>query len=74
MAELTQLQNHTHDGINSQKIKVRDVIPTYYLTSTELSAYLARPAIDGEEFNNFDGTNYRKYIRINGLWKYSSLS
>ncbi len=71
---MEDIQTHTHDGINSQKIKVRDVIPTYYLTSTELSAYLARPAIDGEEFNNFDGTNYRKYIRINGLWKYSSLS
>jgi hypothetical protein len=71
---MEDIQTHTHDGINSQKIKTRDVIPTYKLTATQLSAYLARQAIDGEEFNNFDGTNYRKYIRINGLWKYGSLT
>ena len=71
---MEDIQTHTHDGINSQKIKTRDIILTYYLTSGELSAYLARPAVDGEEFNNFDGTNYRKYIRINGLWKYGSLT
>lgn len=74
MAELTQLQNHNHDGVNTEKIKTYNVIPTFRMTSQELSNYLSRTAIDGEEFNNFDGTNYRKYIRINGSWKYSTLS
>lgn len=68
------IPNHTHDGINSEKIKVQNVIPTYIMTSTELTRYLSRPAIEGEEFNVFDGTNYRKYIRINKLWKYITLS
>lgn len=68
------IEKHNHDGINSEKIKVQNVIPTYIMTSTELTKYLSRPAIEGEEFNVFDGTNYRKYIRINKLWKYITLS
>lgn len=68
------IPNHTHDGVNSEKIKVQNVIPSYVMTSTELTKYLSRPAIEGEEFNVFDGTNYRKYIRINKLWKYVNLS
>jgi len=68
------IQNHNHDGINSEKIKVQNVIPSYIMTSTELTRYLSRPAIEGEEFNVYDGTNYRKYIRINKLWKYITLS
>jgi hypothetical protein len=74
MAELTNIQNHNHDGVNTPKIKVYNVIPTFKMTSSELSNYLSRPAIDGEEFNNFDGTNYRKYIRINSVWKYITLT
>ena len=74
MEELTSIQNHSHDGINTEKIKTYNVIPTMRLTSQELSNYLSRPAIDGEEFNNFDGTNYRKYIRINSVWKYITLT
>lgn len=68
------IQNHNHDGANSEKIKVQNVIPSYIMTSTELTRYLSRPAIEGEEFNVYDGTNYRKYIRINKLWKYITLS
>lgn len=68
------IKSHTHDGVNSEKIKTQDVIPTFTMTSTELTRYLSRPAIEGEEFNNYDGTNYRKYIRINKLWKYINLS
>lgn len=67
-------EKHNHDGINSEKIKVQNVIPTYIMTATQLTKYLSRPAIEGEEFNVFDGTNYRKYIRINKLWKYITLS
>lgn len=69
-----EIKTHTHDGINSEKIKVYNVIPTFRMTSTQLTQYLSRPAIEGEEFNNYDGTNYRKYIYINGLWKNISLS
>lgn len=68
------LPNHNHDGFNSEKIKIQNVIPYYIMTSTELTRYLSRPAIEGEEFNVYDGTNYRKYIRINKLWKYITLS
>lgn len=68
------IKTHNHDGINSEKLKTYNVIPTYRMTSTELTAYLARPAIEGEEFNNYDGTNYRKYIYINSNWHYVSLT
>ena len=65
---------HNHNGSNSSKIRTYDVIPTFRMTPTELTRYLSRPAIEGEEFNVYDGTNYRKYIRINKLWKYTTLS
>lgn len=68
------IKSHTHDGINSEKIATYNVIPTFIMTSNELTRYLSRPAIEGEEFNVYDGTNYRKYIRINKLWKYITLS
>lgn len=71
---MNEIQTHNHDGINSQKVSSSSVIPTYIMTSTELTRYLSRPAIEGEEFNVFDGTNYRKYIFINSLWKYVTLS
>ena len=59
---------HTHDGMNSDKIKSYNVIPTFIMTSTELAKYISRPAIEGEEFNVYDRTNYYKYIMINGVW------
>ena len=68
------IEKHNHDGVNSEKVKVQNVIPSYIMTSTELTRYLSRQAIEGEEFNVYDGTNYRKYIRINKLWKYVNLS
>ena len=74
MNELNTITNHTHDGINSPKIKVYNVIPTFKMTSTQLANYISRPAVEGEEFNNYDGTNYRKYIYINSTWKYISLT
>jgi len=60
---------HNHDGVNSQRIKPYDVIPTFTMTPTELTNYLSRPAIDGEEFNVYDGTNYYKYFRVNQTWQ-----
>lgn len=69
-----EIKRHNHDGINSEKIKVYNVIPTFRMTATELASYIARPAIEGEEFNNYDGTNYRKYIYINSTWKYVALT
>jgi hypothetical protein len=68
------IQAHNHNGIDSPKLRSYNVIPTYRMTSTKLTAYLARPAIEGEEFNNYDGTNYRKYIYINSNWHYVSLT
>jgi len=68
------IEKHNHNGIDSNKIKVYYIIPTFTMTSTQLSKYLARPAIEGERFTNYDGTNYREYIRINKLWKYITLS
>jgi len=70
MAELTELQNHNHDGINTEKVKTYNVIPTFRMTSQELSNYLSRQAIDGEEFNCYttDTDDYFKYVRINGVW------
>lgn len=70
MAELTSIQNHSHDGINTEKIKTYNVIPTMRLTSQELSNYLSRPAVDGEEFNCYttDTGDYFKYVRINSVW------
>ena len=45
------IQPHNHNGIDSPKLRSYNVIPTYRMTATELTAYLARPAIEGEEFN-----------------------
>jgi len=71
---MNDIQTHNHDGIDSRQIKVYNIIPTFVMTSTELTRYLSRNAIEGEEFNVFDGTNYRKYIRVNSLWKYIALT
>jgi len=71
---MNELELHNHNGINSKRLSTYDIIPTFVMTSTELTRYLSRNAIEGEEFNVFDGTNYRKYIRVNSLWKYVSLS
>jgi hypothetical protein len=72
--KINEIKTHTHDGINSQKLKTYNVIPSFKMTPTELTRYLSRPAIEGEEFNNYDGTNYRKYIYINSNWHYVSLT
>lgn len=45
------MENHNHNGIDSPKIRVESIIPTYRLTKTELIAYTDRPALEGEEFN-----------------------
>jgi len=66
---MNEINTHNHDGVNSIKIKSYNVIPTYIMTSTELTRYLSRPAIEGEEFNVYDGTTYYKYIRINNTWQ-----
>jgi len=68
------IEIHNHDGLNSEKIKTYNVIPTYTMTPTELTRYLSRKATEGEEFNVYDGTNYRKYVYINSTWKYITLS
>jgi hypothetical protein len=48
---MNEIKGHNHDGINSQKIPSYNVIPTYRMTPTELTRYLSRQAIEGEEFN-----------------------
>jgi hypothetical protein len=62
--------NHNHNGLDSSKIKVYNVIPTYEMTSTQLNKYLARPAIQGEEFNVYvtDTSETAKYIMVNNEW------
>lgn len=45
------IEKHNHDGIDSSKIKVYYIIPNFTMTSTQLTKYLSRPAIEGEEFN-----------------------
>lgn len=74
MENINEIKTHNHDGINSEKLKTYNVIPTYRMTATELANYITRPAIEGEEFNNYDGTNYRKYIYINSTWKFINFS
>jgi len=66
---MNEIKGHNHDGINTSKISVYDVIPTFIMTPTELTRYLSRPAVEGEEFNVFDGTTYAKYFRINNTWQ-----
>ena len=71
---MNEINTHTHDGINSHKIQSYNIIPTYTMTSAQLAKYISRNSIEGSEFNVFDGTNYRKYIRVNQIWKYLSLT
>lgn len=65
------VESHTHDGINSDKIPVSNIIPSFIMTAAELTTYLSRPALEGEEFNVYDSTNsqYYKYFRVNQTWK-----
>ena len=44
------IKTHNHDGINSEKIKTYNVIPTYRMTATELANYITRPAIEGVRY------------------------
>lgn len=71
---ISGINTHTHNGINSQKIKVYNIVPSLIMTPTQLTNYLSKNSIEGEEFNVFEGTNYYKYIRINKLWKKITLS
>lgn len=65
-----KINNHNHDGIGSVKIKPYNVIPSYVMTNAQLTYYLSRPAIEGDEFNvyNSDTAEYIKYIRVNKTW------
>lgn len=62
--------NHNHNGLDSSKIKVYNVIPTYEMTSAQLTTYLSKKAINGEEFNVYvtDTDEYKKYVLINNTW------
>lgn len=64
------MENHNHDGFNSQKIKPYNVIPTYVMTTTEITSYLSRPAINGESFNVYNSTTDEssQYVMINNKW------
>lgn len=68
------LPYHNHDGVNSAKIPARYIIPAFIFTPTQLTAYLAGPATDGDCFSVFEGTNYYFYVRINNAWKKATLS
>lgn len=70
MEDINTIQSHNHDGVNSQKVSSRDVIPTYSMTSEQLNSYLLKNAIEGDEFNVYisDTDESVKYVRINGEW------
>ena len=64
------MEAHKHDGIDSEKIKVYNVIPTYEMTSAQLTTYLSKKAINGEEFNVYisDTLESAKYVNVNNVW------
>lgn len=64
------MENHSHNGQDADKIKVYNVIPTYEMTSAQLTTYLSRKAINGEEFNVYitDTLESAKYVMINNEW------
>ena len=68
------IQAHNHNGIDSPKLRSYNIIPTYQMTATELASYIARPAIEGEEFNVYNSTNGEscKYIYIKLIYYTSS--
>jgi hypothetical protein len=61
---------HTHNGINSKKVAVKDVIKSFIFTTTQLNNYLASNTTNGDEFNyyNSDISEYGKYFRLNKIW------
>ena len=65
-----KINNHNHDGIDSVKIKPYNVIPSYVMTDSQITYYLSKPAIEGDEFNVYNSTTseYLKYIRVNKTW------
>lgn len=64
------VENHSHNGIDSSKLRIYNIIPTYSMTSAEITSYLSRKAIEGEEFNVYNSTNGEscKYVYINNSW------
>lgn len=64
-----RFKNHAHTGIDSQQVLLRNILPSYIMTPTQLTAYLAQPAVDGDAFTVYNGTDYILYYFINGIWK-----
>jgi hypothetical protein len=64
------MENHSHNGQDADKIKVYNVIPTYEMTSAQLTTYLSKKAINGEEFNVYltDTSESAKYVMVNNSW------
>jgi hypothetical protein len=64
------MENHSHNGQDADKIKSYNVIPTLEMTSAQLTTYLSRKAINGEEFNVYvtDTLQSKKYVMINNAW------
>lgn len=65
---------HVHNGVDSSLISPRNVILAYQMTPTQLAAYIAGSANNGDEFLNYDGTNYEHYAFVGGVWKKAALT
>lgn len=65
-----EFQKHNHDGFNSEKIKIYNVIPTYVMTTAEITNYLSRKSINGDAFNVYNSTTSEscQYVMINNSW------
>ena len=64
-----KFRNHAHTGVDSQNILLRNIVPTYVMSPAQLSTYLAKPAVNGDAFTVYNGSDYILYYYINGNWK-----
>lgn len=64
------MERHTHDGIDSPKLRIFNIIPTYEMTTAEITSYLSRKSINGDTFNVYNSTTGEscQYVMINNEW------
>lgn len=64
-------RTHTHDWLNSEKIRSFNVIQSLILTWDELTAFLASKWIEWEDVNIYNSTDeeFVRYVYINSEWR-----
>ncbi len=64
-------RTHTHDWLNSEKIRSFNVIQSLVLTWDELTAFLAKKWTEWEDVNIYNSTTdeFVKYVYINNEWR-----